>query len=110
MIKDIKAGLNVFYVNMTYFYGWNKFFTCTHPLENKGPILEIKVDKVTYDSDGKPWINHNLKGEYAFQTEREAKDFVLSEATKDNLRYEKEIIDLKARILHNDKMILRAKT
>jgi len=111
MAKDFKIGESVFYVNMTYFYKWNGFFTCDHPLKDKEStlILKIKVEKVSNDSDGWLWINSNLRGKYAFKTEREAKDFIIGEAKKDDLKYEQEMSEIKTRIRDNDKMSLKAK-
>jgi hypothetical protein len=110
MSKNFKIGETVFYVNMDYFYNWTGIFTRAELFENKKSqlILEIKVEKLGNDQDGNLWINTNFKKKFAFKTQNEAKEFVIKEAKKNNFKYEKDIIETKARMHHNNKIILEA--
>jgi len=113
MSKNFKIGKKIFYVNMDYFYNWRGIFTRTNLFEDKKSqliksqlILEIKVEKLDNDQNGNLWINTNFKERHAFKTQNEEKEFVIKEAKKDNFKYEKDIIETKARMHHNNKIIL----
>jgi hypothetical protein len=102
-MTNFKIGETVFYVNMDYFYNWRDIFTRAKLFENKKSqlILEIKVEKLDNEQNGNLWINKILKAEFAFKTQNEAKEFVIKEAKKNNFKYEKDMIETKARMHHS---------